>query len=201
MYMSKIILENYVVEELMQTISVYSEHKLIWKFFPDTKERKFLYSRADSKIPEYLVVSEKKPTSLKNWKITTKEYNPNIKEGNSYRFKVICNLVEHDDNKKRHDAIYHHYLRTNRRNKEESKIRGTAIWFEDRKDALGFSLESFQVNSYTKSSFPIGDLNVQFYSCELTGLLKVTNVEHFKRSLFKGVGKARGFGRGLLLIA
>ena len=75
----------------------------------------------------------------------------------------------------------------------------------------GFSLKGqgrdhsigLRTNAYCRHRLPDKDRNGRpawFTSIDLSGVLVVTDVERFQKSLYEGVGHAKAFGCGLLLI-
>ncbi len=86
-------------------------------------------------------------------------------------------------------------------------------WFirqgENRANALthGFSLldddkggKQFQVTGYQWHALPEKGKKAGFSTVELTGKLQITDLSGFEQALFKGIGRSKAFGCGLLMI-
>eukprot|EP01022_Parablepharisma_sp_SALTPOND_P009506 TRINITY_DN139486_c0_g1_i1.p2 TRINITY_DN139486_c0_g1~~TRINITY_DN139486_c0_g1_i1.p2 ORF type:complete len:120 (+),score=23.28 TRINITY_DN139486_c0_g1_i1:2-361(+) len=84
-----------------------------------------------------------------------------------------------------------------------------AQWISKRRESLGFELEYDEeshwpgliVESYSQERFMKGKgRKVTLSSMDVRGFATVTDPEKLKTALFEGVGCAKGFGFGLLLI-
>jgi CRISPR system Cascade subunit CasE len=121
----------------------------------------------------------------------------------------------------RHDVVMH----AKRRLLDERGLRSWKDWHSDDKPALyalvysscrdwlmeraeraGFELDepALSVDGYTQHSErrPRGKEaeELQFSTVDFSGTLTVTNPENFRQALFQGLGHAKAFGCGLLLI-
>jgi CRISPR system Cascade subunit CasE len=77
-------------------------------------------------------------------------------------------------------------------------------WLENKSDKNGFSVDSNQIRAdwYQSQKFnkPNGKQHISFNTVDFTGILTVTKPDLFKSALFNGIGPAKGFGCGLLLV-
>lgn len=86
-------------------------------------------------------------------------------------------------------------------------------WFtrqgEPRANAVSYGFEllddnpgqkQFQVSGYQWHALPEKEKKAGFSSVNLTGKLQITDVAGFEQALFKGIGRAKAFGCGLLMI-
>ncbi len=208
--------------ELMKG-DIYTVHQTLWRLFPNQEKRSFLFyqeSQPDHKIsssfknemPIFYVISEIVPKPYSDlFIIDTKTYTPLLNPGQHFYFKLRANpviRVRKPDYKNpfTHDVLMH----------AKQKLKGEIdkIWPEMEKAALnwllgrsnkcGFAINADQIRIqdyqchrlYKKKQ----DRCIRFSSVDYSGILTVNNAEFFKESLFKGIGKAKSFGCGLLLI-
>jgi CRISPR system Cascade subunit CasE len=76
-------------------------------------------------------------------------------------------------------------------------------WFKRKGETAGYSTDGKmpEVNSYRQNLLrKRGHNEIMFSSIDLTGVLAVTDPECFLNTLTKGIGHARSFGCGLMLI-
>ena len=77
-------------------------------------------------------------------------------------------------------------------------------WLSSRSERLGFRIEEGQVraDAYNQVNFMQGKKNrkVSLSTIDFTGVLTVSDSEKFLYTLGNGVGPAKGFGCGLMLV-
>jgi CRISPR system Cascade subunit CasE len=73
-------------------------------------------------------------------------------------------------------------------------------WLTNRADKHGFLLKRLQTTGYRWNALPEKGRNAGFSSLDYEGLLTVTNPELFVQALKSGIGPAKAFGCGLMLI-
>lgn len=74
-------------------------------------------------------------------------------------------------------------------------------WLEAQGRRLGFAIEEVAVGSYTYDSFKTGSgQSVEVGTVEFTGQLRVTDPAEFIKALNNGIGPAKAFGCGLMLV-
>jgi len=217
MYISKIVLnENSLFKEVFA--SGYSLHQAVWDLFADSpdRDRDFLY-RLDvvGKMPLVYAVSERKPQDSKGiWSIEIKEYSPRIKAGIRLGFTVRVNPIR-KKNGKRHDVVMDakYKMRAKNSGQIERKLQQEIIteacskWFEERAVNNGFKLirndiPIFRVDGYQQIQFckNRGGETVKYSTVDITGMLEVLEESSFTDVLFNGIGPAKGFGCGLILV-
>jgi CRISPR system Cascade subunit CasE len=211
---------SHAAEDPLMT-DLYEEHKFIWELFPRNTEikRDFLYRRVDERLgPLFYVLSRRKPTNQpEGWVIDTKKFEPIIKAGDMFQFSLRVNPVvtrkpEGNLSKKRkRDDIYMDALAKYKDSPDIPRPSNTQIlsesvyeWLDKRSEACGFSLlkASVLVEGYQRAELQKSTKkdSIQFGVVDLSGRLTVTNAELFYKTLNQGIGKARAFGCGLLLI-
>jgi len=194
----------------------YQIHKLVWNLFADQPDqpRDFLYRHESvSGWPTFYTVSEREPQDPSGmWDVIPKEYRPKLERGQRLGFTLCANPIrsrrDADGRQHRHDVI----MDTKRVQKE----RGEAIvlpdivqehgsqWLVERAEANGFSVqqEHLRVDGYRQHKFFKGKGRhpISFSSVDINGMLTVTDPEFVSKCLLTGIGPAKGFGCGLMLV-
>lgn len=204
--------------------SSYAIHQAVWGFFlgDSDKKRDFLY-RYDYKngVPVVYIVSRDKPFSLRGvWSVESKEYSPCISNGDVLSFSVRVNPVVTRSSvndktgksvHKRHDLVMDYKFRCREEGKpfsyDDAMPAVGTDWLASRGDKFGFSVKAGSVyaDSYERRVFekPAVDgvkREAVIATLDLKGVLEVTDSEAFKEVLFNGIGPAKGFGCGLMLV-
>jgi CRISPR system Cascade subunit CasE len=194
--------------------SPYHLHKAVWSLFADHPDRRrdFLYRLDwDSGRPLLWTLSHRPPRPVPDlWDTKTKELRPVLRDGERLRFSLRANPVVTRDGK-RHDVVMEakQRLRTSGLLKTEwpteaqlAQEHGTA-WLVRHAEGRGFAVDPGQVlvDSYEVHTFnKPREGKIRLATCDFHGLLTVTDTGAFLHTLHHGVGPAKGFGCGLLLI-
>ena len=210
MYISRITInkENVLRGDLS---SGYLIHQAVWRLFADHADRRrdFLYRiDAAGKLPLVYTVSERKPDrSNQTWCIESKPYMPQVKTGMRLGFMVRVNPTVTKD-AKRHDVVMEarYKLRAaglkNVPSRQELIADACGKWLDKRSEKNGFKVIHFRADGYQQVNFPKGTtgMNVSYSVVDLSGILEVTGLKAFLDMLFAGLGPAKGFGCGLMLV-
>ncbi len=199
----------------------YSLHKLLWNLFSDGPDRRrdFLYRFEVIKgIPSFYTVSEREPVDSDNrWTIHAKHYNPKLKKGDVLSFAVRVNPIkskrDENDHQQRHDIVMEaknkigfKNLPAAQRSPVATLILETGIdWLKAREIEYGFSFKDTSVRADGYFQHKLfkgkGAQPVTFSTMDFNGILSVTDPGTFiDKCLFKGIGPAKGFGCGLMLV-
>lgn len=73
-------------------------------------------------------------------------------------------------------------------------------WIKKRGEAHGYDLQSLEATGYRWNALPEKDRNAGFSSMDYEGILRVTDPDKFTQMLITGLGPAKAFGCGLMLI-
>jgi CRISPR system Cascade subunit CasE len=201
----------------------YNLHSLIWDLFTDgpERERDFIY-RQDMVhgLPAFYCVSERQPNDRHGiWHVDTKHYSPKIKRNQVLAFMLRANPIRSKRDEKRdsegkrkqhrHDIVMEAKTLLKQKQSElppESEIvqQSGFMWLAMRGEAHGFSVGENQIRAdgYNQNRFvkPKGQHSVTISTIEFTGVLTVTDPDSFIQTLFQGLGPAKGFGCGLMMI-
>lgn len=199
----------------------YNSHKLLWNLFSDGPERRrdFLYRFAAIKgSPTFYTVSEREPVDSGNiWDIHPKRYDPKLKKGDLLSFMVRVNPIrsKRDENgrQQRHDVVMEaknkigfKTLTADQRPPVATLIQEAGIdWLKARETEYGFSFEgaNVRVDGYFQHKLfkSKGLRPITFSTLDFNGILSVNDPATFvEKCLFKGIGPAKGFGCGLMLV-
>ena len=223
MYMSRIRLQPNASEnkDFWRNLgNSYQIHRLLWSLFADDPQinRDFLYRCETTKgLPTIYSVSERIPEDESEmWQIESKLYEPNLHVDQRLSFSLCANPIrtKRDDNKKqhRHDVV----MNAKNQLKQEGVPRVEWLseaeivqkqgfeWLARKGDQYGFMVGEHEVRAdgYRQERFykAKGKHQVNISTIDFTGLLTITDPERFKNALYHGIGPAKGFGCGLLMV-
>lgn len=221
MYFSRVRLAPYNAlnnQSLPPMATPYEEHQLLWQLFdrdPGAK-RDFLFRRdQDSALPSFYLLSERKPGNADGrWQIETKDYHPRLCAGQRLAFSLRANPVvtrkDAQGKAHRHDLVMD--LKTRSGWKKQTASQRPALaelmqqageqWLVDRLAKAGARLDSLRVEAYQQHQHRKRDKGkpIRFSTLDLTGLLTVDDPDRFGWALYHGIGPAKAFGCGLLLV-
>jgi CRISPR system Cascade subunit CasE len=197
------------------------EHQMIWDLFNNTPDqtRDFLYRREDTagQLPFYYVLSTREPeNSVAGLSIQSKLFNPCLQTGDQLRFSLRANAVvtrkvdDHSNKRIRRDIIEARVDDYKQRFPNPADRPSPAVihqeaaqtWLERQGILHGFGVgEIFADNhSFYNVKKPNDSNTRHFTSLDFHGQLTVTDPELFKITLENGLGRAKAFGCGLLLV-
>jgi len=224
MYLSRIRFDPLAnTQQLAKTLcgDSYREHQILWQLFGYDPEasRDFLFRQViEQGRLKYYLLSERIPVDNSGmWLIDSpKLYEPKLSEGQqlffSLRVNPVVTVTNADGKKQRHDVVMHEKkligfdkLPVSERPSLQGLITTSCVqWLDSRAEANGFMVdpgrlrvEAYQqhTNRSKKYSKP-----VRYSTVDFEGVLTVLDVQKFTKMLFGGIGKAKAFGCGLMLI-
>jgi CRISPR system Cascade subunit CasE len=190
----------------------YALHRSVWELFGDRPERDrdFLYRLdAGHGRPLLWTLSERPPMAPPSlWTMTTRQVAPDLRAGDLLEFDVRVNPVVCRDGK-RHDVVMDRKRRSGWQRQpiderdSEAEVIQAALggWMAARCERLGVGIRRLAAEGYRVRRFrkPSGK-HVQLGICDLGGVLQVREPERFLAAWRAGLGPAKGFGCGLMLI-
>jgi len=196
---------------------IYAAHKLLWSFFPGTpKGTPCPLHRFEAKpTPRFYVVSESGPAdSTGHWEVKSREYDPKLTAGDRLEFAVRVNPVvtRHDEQgrQKRHDVVMDAKKALKKEGKERAEWpapgeiwrQAVTAWLRARcaKHGFDFRDEDIRVDGYMPTRMYKQPKPIQITTVEVSGVLTVTEPAVFRDLLLRGLGPAKGFGCGLMLV-
>lgn len=195
----------------------YRLHQALWRLFGDAPDaqRDFIYRNDDVRgTPSLMMVSTRRPEDRDNlWLIETKPYQPRLSSGQllgfSIRFNPVVSRRDDQGRQHRHDLVMDrkHQMQRDR----EPTIDQQAVisevaeqWLGSRGERAGFSIresallaEGYRQHELYKRR---GSPPIRFSTIDCQGLLTVTDPERFTDALFKGIGPAKSFGCGMMMV-
>ncbi|HEY9160747.1 MAG TPA: type I-E CRISPR-associated protein Cas6/Cse3/CasE [Desulfomonilia bacterium] len=195
----------------------YQTHQLIWNLFADNpgRPRDFIYRHEEiNGWPTFYTVSKREPAdTVGMWEILSKEYNPQLKSGQRLGFTLCANPIRsrHDENgrQQRHDVVMEKKLKLKKEGMSfniPDIIQQTGFhWLEERAVSHGFRILENEVRAdgYRQHRLFKGKENktITFSSLDFNGILTVIEPDIFvKKCLFEGIGPAKAFGCGLMMV-
>jgi CRISPR system Cascade subunit CasE len=173
--------------------NTYEQHRILWKHFPDDPdaERPFLYRlehTAKSSITQpvmMLSIKEPQDSSIHSKIVASKPFEPIFRQGQILRFLLEANPIKRlSDSHKRVPLI-----------DEEAQIK----WLE-KKLAPAAQLCQSLVTARKNLFFRRKGLAGKIVQVRFEGILEVNNPEGLRTLIEAGIGPAKSFGCGLLLI-
>ena len=204
----------------------YADHQWLWHWFPAERgvSRDFLFRRyEDQSQVRYYVVSQRPPVQQSGaWQTQTRDYAPQLKVGEHLTFDLRANPTVrhgHGGTSKRHDVVmnakkkllaehgltrWQDWQGSDRPAVQDVIQSACAHWLIQRSERLGFSInvQKLQVQAYAthQERQQHKQRELQFSTVDLAGELTVTDVACFQTALMNGIGSAKAFGCGLLLV-
>jgi len=199
---------------------LYQEHCQLWNLFADSQGRRrdFIYRREENRgSPLFLAVSARVPADARGiWQIETKPYHPKLRSGQLLSFILRANPIRsrRDDLGKqhRHDVVMEARTQVRKAGHSEKAVllkpeivqREGFDWLELRAAHHGFRVKQGDVlaDGYRQHTFHKreGGRLVQISTIDFAGLLTVTDPDLFVAALYYGLGPAKSFGCGLMLV-
>ncbi|MDP2097843.1 MAG: type I-E CRISPR-associated protein Cas6/Cse3/CasE [Methylobacter sp.] len=222
MYLSRV---NVLAEQPDQLAKIlkadhYELHRLLWRLFPEHKERDFLFRRDESKgFPVFYLQSSIKPSPLAGiLAVESKEFNPQLKTGDRLRFTLRANAANKSKVVEGHKANLAQYARRDvvvhlkktlldqgiaqedLPDQAELEQQAGETWLEKKAEKNGFKVLSVIADGYQQHHFKKRGIKIS--TLDFQGVLEVIEPELFIRdALYKGIDPAKAFGCGLLSLA
>jgi CRISPR system Cascade subunit CasE len=219
MFMSRLRLTGPEAKRVL-TGGEYRHHQALWALFSDSPERRrdFIYRRMDGEPGlAFLVVSERPPSNpLGNWSVETKEYAPALSVGDRLGFSLRANPVRAGRNAGGKQARFDVVMDRKKALREQglgsdempsqaaiAQEAGTE-WIKARQEKLGFEadLEGLRADGYRILEMPRGKGKgkVRIATLDFEGVCCVEDPGRMQMALFNGIGPAKAFGCGLMLV-
>lgn len=205
----------------------YAEHQWLWqKFFPapNGSARDFLFRRWDTGgAIRFYVVSQRAPlTNNRVWRVQTRDYAPKLRSGMRLHFDLRANpsvASRRDGKLRRHDVVMSEKKRllssqgldrwsawqgVDKPDAYSLLHRACTRWLLSRAEMNGFQVEAdvLTVDAYERHSCSkrAESDKVCFTTVDFSGELTVTDARLFEAALCRGIGRAKAFGCGLVLV-
>lgn len=200
------------LRDLARQGEAYRDHALIWRLFPGQgAERDFVFRRLDEPPNSYYVVSARPPAISHEdsglFHVRSKPYRPAVQMGELLRFELRANPVisrrSARGRSQRHDVL----MQAKRSappgaDLAEALEAAGRVWFMERAAHWGLAVHeaSLLQSGYTQHRLRRKGQDIHFSSLDYQGVAQVTDAAKLAQALLQGVGHAKGFGCGLLLV-
>ncbi len=200
--------------ELLRRLSNYQEayrdHTLVWRLFPgDDIPRDFVFRRDNlNGTTIYYIVSRRAPKDVDRlFQVQSKPYLPRVTAGTHLHFDLRANptISRRNENgvSRRHDVLMDaKRLVTEPQMISAAMERAGHEWIGERAPRWGLEIEQGSVlqTGYRQHRLTSKSRRIEFSSLDFRGVANVTDPDLLQHALLEGVGHARGFGCGLLLV-
>jgi CRISPR system Cascade subunit CasE len=188
----------------------YATHELVWDLFRDDSNRKrdFLYRwNLEGEIPTVFAVSKRPPLESNFFQAETIPYAPKLVGGDLFEFSLLANAVVKKRNDKkqqtRHDVVLEYKRQNEIKCDAEAALLAGRAWLDRQSERFGFRVHDigFKVNQHNTRTFKKrrgGDVTLS--TLDFEGVLECTDASGLEEALFNGVGPAKGYGCGLLML-
>ena len=199
----------------------YGQHQALWKLFDMASEERtvrteFLFRTEQQKgLPVFFVLSRRQPQDhVGLWRIESKPYRPDIRPGDSLAFKLRANPTvarpgESGGKSRRHDVVMDTKKRMDWKGLAENErptlahlaYEAGGCWLRNREERLGcnFQNNALRVDGY-RTWRTRRRKNVELSTLDFEGILAVNDQQRFLDAILLGIGPAKAFGCGLMLV-
>lgn len=176
----------------------YAWHQALWRAFPDRdgRPRDFL-SRIDQRggMFEALLLSQAQPTPQAWGQWDTKQVPLSFLEHDRYRFSLRANPTVM--------RVVRNAAGDRRKNGRRTAIFQSddlQAWLHRKSEAAGFRVEEFVFDPPVREAFRRQGRAGLHVRVDFRGTLAVTDRDRFQAAFREGLGPARAFGFGMLLL-
>lgn len=201
-------------DEIQRLIAgdAYLHHALVWRAFAKVDTRRdfvFRIDQGEQGLPQYYVVSQRPPQVLPGLLIDTKPFAPKLAEGDEIAFVLRANpTVARAQGPGRRSVRDDVMMSVKHRLREqlppaqlvEEMQQAARDWLLARADTLGLDIGGLEVLADRQQHLRHKGRHIRFTEVDYQGVAQVTDPARLLEALQGGIGRARGFGCGLLLI-
>jgi len=187
-------------------------HKLLWMLFADGAERSRDFLWREAEPGHFLILSARVPEDRHNlFKLDHKPFAPVLSAGDELGFSLRANpTVAIGGNKdakirgRRADVVMNAIKDVAGDARAEARTLAVqaagAAWLEKQGAKHGFKIERVMADRYNVLSPPHRRESMRIASLDFDGFLRVTDPDVFTAMLTAGLGRAKAYGCGLMLI-
>jgi CRISPR system Cascade subunit CasE len=202
-----------------QSVRMDAHHRLMWMLFADHADRRrdFLW-REESK-GEFTILSAREPKATDLFSnLQVKPFAPDLTLGDKLHFKLRLNATRRKGKSAGEYAgnrvdivmdVLHKIPKEERAEKRMDIAQAECEkWLQTHSERHGFTLKSCHVDDYSVFALPpkkpkhktSRKKQPQFGILDVQGQLEIRDNEAFNTMLFHGLGRAKAYGCGLMLI-
>lgn len=202
--------DSALLRTLVRQQEAYRDHALVWRLFQgDGVPRDFIFRREEvDGSTVYYIVSRREPRDVEGlFQVHSKPYRPRLAVGTRIRFDLRANptVSRRDEGgaSRRHDVLMDaKRLACDAGETTDAMEQAGHQWLLERAGRWGLGIEADSVlqTGYRQHRLTPKGKRIAFSSLDYRGVAQVTDPELLGKALLDGVGHARGFGCGLLLV-
>jgi CRISPR system Cascade subunit CasE len=221
MYLHKVTIDREaLIRDRKIYADIYSLHQNIWALVSRNRKQKrdFLYRveyDAYQNIKHIYLLAPNQISSQNNIRIAVSpKYQPQLEMGEFLYFKLRANpIIKRKENGKAKEygiiMDAKHQFNKNGQNYQEQFSLNELIhdvgikWLVRKGEQHGFSVKQVEVkidNDCEYTVKPPGKQAFTLRTLDFEGRLKIVNAGRLKKALFEGIGSAKAFGCGLMLV-
>lgn len=175
----------------------YSFHKLIYSQFPISRSEEdisnslssgFLWHHNNNNHNGHtlIAVSDRPAIATLDVKVESKQLNDSYFGFKQYRFQILVNPMYQDSKTKKRYAY--------------TKHEDITQWFQRTSAKSGFEPAEINIDLIKTSRIKKNGAWIKLVTANISGTIIIKDHEKFKETFFKGYGRAKSFGCGLLQI-
>lgn len=193
----------------------YGHHQLLMAAYGDTGARLLFRQEGDTPdgLLRFLVLAPAEPqdAGIEHFQAEHKAFAPQLQQGDRLAFSIRVNPVAARREAgarrgKRRDVVYEALLAERKKGNHEEDYRPHLAqregcsWLQPRLEHAGLTIEadSLRCDGYQRRQ--TNRKGIVFSTLDCAGIGTVTNPESMINAIAAGIGPAKGFGCGLLLI-
>lgn len=186
-----------------------AQHRLLWTLFADDPDRRRDFLWREERAGEFLILSAREPMVSDLFsRVDVKPFDPDLKAGDRLSFALRANATRTKKGIGRVDVVMDALFALQQDQRAERRMEFAqaegAAWMKRQGERNGFRLLNCEVADYSIHALPrhrgSRKGQPQFGVLDLQGTLEVLDPEEFGQALQNGLGRAKAFGCGLVLV-
>jgi CRISPR system Cascade subunit CasE len=186
-----------------------ASHRLVWSLFADVPDRKRDFLWREEGPGRFMMLSSRQPVDPHGlFELDSKAFAPALTPGDRLQFTLRANPTisrcTASGHSARHDVVMDalHHVPAGHRAAERPGAAQTAgsAWLARQGEARGFTPNDVTVDGYDRVTIPRDGIAATLGVLDISGILTVRDPPLFLGSIGVGMGRARAFGYGMMMI-
>ncbi len=182
-------------------------HRLVWSLFDVESEsrRPFVYRQLGSEVPEFLIQSTIPPQPSPDlWEVETEAFDPPLETGLMVRFSICASPVVRDERRKKHDVVQDARKRGDKRHPQEIAADLGTLWMVRQSERTGLDIDPDYVRAGNHRVYRFRKATrtpeITVTTIDIEGYAVVRDPERLREALVTGIGSAKAYGCGMLVV-